>query len=113
MLGSLILFHNQKSESGDQISEVPEILQVELTAELPAKRIKDFRFQSGGSFSKLIPQIINSKLWNPAKLDPASCLLCIKRQLDIFLDLRPILYFRSGLYLYHSSSSEVPPVCCF
>ena len=110
--GALIVLHNRKGEDIRQSNDFPDIVPVELTAELPAQRIYEAQIQPGGSHPGEISHIIKGKRWNPADQNPASCRVNIKIQMDVFLELKPLLVYRSGISLKHPSCKKDPPSFC-
>lgn len=108
-MGALILFHNQKSDSAGQARGISDIEHVELAAELPVQRTGESYVQAGRHHSILAHLIFNAKAGELESLNPSLCQIREKTQLSLFLEIRPVLDFRSGQYLYHSSSYGDPP----
>ena len=109
LIGSLIIFHHLNSASVGQAAEVPDLEHIELAAEVPALRINDSRIQPDISYPVGRSLLCSANLRDPASPDTVSFQVSIKIQRDIYQELRPVLDFGSGQYLYHPSAYGDPP----
>jgi len=110
LLGSLILFNNQKSECTNIAKEIPAIEHIAFEAELPSR----YAAESSVQISRLDPGIVLES--SPEKLRQLKSLnyssqRAHTRQMQIHLGLKPVLYKQSGQYLHHRSSHDDPPLC--
>ena len=103
LLGSLILFNNQKSECLTQAGESPGIEHIELQAEVPSNNAAE-------SFTGLVFVFNSGKLKYLKNLDFTDHQVRMKTQMQIHLELKPVLGLQSGPYLYHRTSYDDPPV---
>ena len=108
-LGSLILFHNQKSECAEQTQKIPDLDQVELTAELPVLR-SEVRIHPDRYCSMPVHQFIAGKLRNLSYLNNDQFQMRFKTQMNMYLELKPDLDFRSGQCLCHPARLPDPPL---
>ena len=109
LLGSLIIFHNHKSEAAGNLSELSLVELTELSAELPVQQISQTPIQLNRLHSCLHDQIFSGDIRKAAYPHAASCRMRMKTQMNIFLEQKPVLVFRSGQYLCHLSSYGDPP----
>ena len=110
LLGSLIIFHNEKSECPGQLSENPDIEHIELQAAFPSKGATESLAQSNRHNSGLVYELISGKSKHPESLNFAEHQVRMKTQMQIHLELKPILVRRSGPYLHHRPNYDDPPV---
>jgi hypothetical protein len=108
LLSSLILFNNQKSECLSQARENPEIEHIELLAELPSSNATESSVQSNRHNSGIVHEFISGKLKQLEYRNFAHHQVRMKTQMQIHLDLKPVLSKHSGPYLYHRSSYDDP-----
>lgn len=109
LLTSLIILHHQKGEGTGQPEEIPGMQHLELAAEIPALGIKETRIPPGSSYPVMLSPALSAKLLNPASQNSAALQVRIKKQRDIYLEMRPVLDLRSGKHLYHPSVYGDPP----
>ena len=109
LLGLLIISHHQKGENARHEGEPPDLEHIEIAAEIHAFRIKESRTQPSSSLSALTSRIFGEKFRDPADLNHSSYQVLIKIQQDIFLELKPVIDFRSGQYHYYPSTYGDPP----
>jgi len=108
LLGSLIVFNVQKPECFTLVSENPDIEHVELLAEVPSGNAAASSVQSIRPNSGIIHEFISGKLKQPENRNFADHRVRMKTQMQIHLDLKPVLSKQSGPYLYHRSSYDDP-----
>ena len=102
LLGSLILFNNQKSECLSELKENPQIEHMELLAESLV--------QSDRPVTGIVYKISSRKLRQSKSPDLKVLQVCMKRQMQIHLELKPVIAKLSGPYLLHRPSYDEPPV---
>ena len=102
LLESLILFNNQKSECLTQVGENPGIEHIELQAEVPSNSATE-------SFTGLVFVFNSGKLKYLKNLDFTNHQVRIKTQMQIHLELKPVLGMQSGQNLYYRTSYDDPP----
>ena len=110
LLGSLILFNNQKSECLSQLNENPQIEHMELLAEIPSRNATESRVQSDRYIWEIVYKFISRQFRHPESLDYKEHQVCMKRQMQIHLELKPLIAKLSGPYLLHRPSYDDPPV---
>lgn len=110
LLGSLIIFNNDQSESPGQLSENPDIEHIELQATFPSKGATESPAKSNSHHSGLVYELISGKSKHPESMIFAEYQVRMKTQMLIHLELKPILVQRSGPCLYQPSSYDDPPV---
>jgi hypothetical protein len=110
LLGSLILFNNQKSECPNYAMEDRAIEHIELQAELPSRFSAESLVQIYRHDPGIVPESIPDKLRKLESMNNASRRMRI-RQMHIHLGLKPALDKQSGQYLHHRSSYDDPPTC--
>jgi hypothetical protein len=109
LLGSLIIFHNQNSEPAGNISEFSHIELTELAAELPLQYTGETPVKPVRLHSSLLDQIFSAHTRNASFPHAATCQIRMKKQMDIYLEQKPVLEFRSGQYPCQPSSYGDPP----
>jgi len=109
LLGSLILFNSQKSESTRQVAEIPDIEYIDLQAEVPSNTAAASLVPSKQS-SGTVLESITGKLKHPEYLNFAAHQVLIKTQIQIHLELKHLIGFQSDTYLHHRSSYDDPPL---
>ena len=90
------------SEDISQVREHPDIEHIELQAEICFLRIASSSVLSYWRSTGVIMAPVLDNLYNP------ECLLRLKNQMRIHLDLKPELEHQSGHYLQHQSPFEDP-----
>ncbi len=108
LLGSLILFNNQKSECLTQLRENPEIEHIELLAEVPPSNVPESSVQSNSKSSGIVHEFISGKLKQLEYRKFTDHQVRMKTQMQIHLDLKPVLSKQSGPFLYYRSSYDDP-----
>jgi hypothetical protein len=109
LLGSLIILQNQKSEPEGNIAAHKLTTPSELAAELPIQQTGQRPDQALRNHSCFFDQICPGDLSNASHPHAASCQMRMKTQMNIYLDQKPVLEFRSGQYLCHPSNYGDPP----
>ena len=109
LLGSLILFNNQKSECLTQLRENPEIEHIELLAEVPPSNAPESSVQSNRKYSGIVHEFISAKLKQLEYRNITDHQVRMKTQMQIHLELLPVLGIQSGQDLHHRSSYDDPP----
>ena len=109
LLGSLIIFQKQNVESGGQTWELPGLEHKELAVEIPALPINEPRIQPGYPLSMLASTVFAGKFRDQECLNPDTYKSDIKTQKGIFLELKPVLGFKSGRFLFYPPRCGDPP----
>ena len=112
LLGSLIMFHHQKSEPAGDLRESAPVALSELAAELPVQRISETDIQLISLPSFMSDQTLSGDLRNTPYPHAASCRMRMKAQMDIYLELKPVLDLRSGRHISYPSGDGDPPGFC-
>ena len=110
LLGSLILLNKQSSESPGQLVEHPHIDQVELLAEMPANGSSESPAQSNRLHTENEYTSISSKTRLLESISSTDHRLIMKQQLQIHLEMRPLIAMHSGPMLLHRPGHGDPPV---
>ena len=108
LLGSLIVFNVQKPECVTLVSENPDIEHVEFQAEVPSGNATEYSVQSNRPNSGIVHEFISGKLKQLEYRNFADHQVRMKKQIQIHLDLKPVLSKQTGPYLYHRSSYDDP-----
>ena len=82
---------------------------IQLEAELPVQRTIESFLQAGRYHSILACQDITERRRDLENLKPAFCQMRVKTQNKLFQEIRTVLNFKSGQYLFHPSSYGDPP----
>lgn len=110
LLGSLIIFNYQNSEIVTQITDNPDLEQTEFLAEICSNQTA----ASSLPYYRLKPEIAHeSKAGNFKHLEylnSAEHQVRSKTQMQIRLELLPVIGVQSGQYPHHYSRSDDPPL---
>ena len=109
LLGSLILFNKQKSESDTQITDNPDLVHIELLADICSNQIAASTLTSHRHIPELADAFKAGNLKHLEYLNSADNQARIKMQMLIHLELLPVLGIQSGQDLHHRSSYDDPP----
>ena len=110
LLGSLIVFNGQKSECDTLETGNPDIEHIDLQAEVcsnktAASSVPSYRHNSG-----VVYESISGNLNHLEYLNLAKHLIRIKAQMQIHLELKPVIGFQTGRNLHHRSRYDDPPI---
>ena len=110
-LGTLLILDLQKS--GEELSSAPslEIGSMQLLADIPGDHGAAFCFTSGLLRLKTVFESISGKLNHRAFLIGQALVSRSKSQLQVLLELKPLLMIRSGPRLSLADRYDDPPHC--
>lgn len=110
LLGSLIIFNNQKSENPRQLADKYEPVQTELLAEISsnqtaASTLASYRHKQEIAYESKAGNLKHLEYLNSTEHQVRS-----KTQMQIHLELLPVFGIQSGQYHHHYSRSDDPPL---
>jgi len=110
LLVALMIFNGQKSECVTQETGNPDIERIELLAEVCSNQLASSSVPSYWRYSRVIIEAISGNFNHLEYLNLAEHQIRIKAQMQIHLELKPVIYFQSGQNLHHRSRYDDPPV---
>lgn len=110
LLGSLILYTNQKSECPDQPEDKLRIEHMALQAEVPSREASESLVQSSRHHPGIVSSFTICRFRQSEFLNLTDHQVCMKRQVQIHLELKPLIADLSGTYLLHRSGYDDPPL---
>jgi len=110
LLGSLIVFNNQKGESASQLTKTPDLVQTELMAELPSGQLAASTLLSYRHNPEIALESISGNLRHLESLNSANYQVRCKTLMEIYLELLPVLGIQSGQFFHHHPGSHDPPL---
>lgn len=110
LLGSLIIFNNQNRECVTQITDNPDLVQIEFLAEIcstqtAASSLPSYRLKPEIAYESKAGNLKHLEYLNSAEHQVRS-----KTQMQIHLELLPVFGIQSGQYHHHYSRSDDPPL---
>jgi hypothetical protein len=110
-LGTLLILDLQKS--GEESPQAPalDIGSMQLLADIPGNQGAVFCFTSGWNRLETVFESISGKLNHRAFLNGQALITRSKSQLQVHLELKPLLMIRSGPRLSLADRYDDPPHC--
>jgi len=109
LLGSFILYNNQKNEYQGQLQDKPQNEYSVLQAELPNRGINEILFQVSRNSPGMVSRFPSNRIRESISLDLCKYQVGLKRQVQIHLELKPQIARLSALYLLHRPGYDDPP----
>jgi len=110
LLGSLIIFNNQQGESVSRLTDNHDPLHTQLLAEICSTRIATSIIPSQKHITNPDDELVSGNLKHLEYLNSTEHQARIKTQMQIHLELLPVLGIQSGQYLHYNSRSDDPPL---
>ena len=111
LLGALLILNVQKPEEASRPGTVLEMGSMQLLADVPGDHGTEFCFTSGLHRLETVFESISGKLNHRAFLNGQALVTRSKSQLQIYLELKPLLMIRSGPFLSMADRYDDPPHC--
>lgn len=110
LLVGLMLFNNQKHEDINRATEKPDLVQVDLQAEICFSNLFRSQVPTGSLYSKVEHKVHFDHLIRPEQVNCAEAQIIYKAQMQVHLEHKPDMVIQSGQNLYHFSRYGDPPV---
>jgi len=111
LLGTLLILDIQKSGEESLSAPALEIGSMQLLADIPGDHGAAYCFTSGLHRLETVFESISGKLGYRAFLNGQTMVARSKTQLQIHLELKPLLMIRTGLCLSLADRYDDPPHC--
>jgi hypothetical protein len=111
LLGAILVLNIQKSGETSLPAPALEIGSMQLLADIPGDHGAVFCFKSGLHRLEKVFESISGKLNHRAFLNSRAQVIRSKSQLQIHLELKPLLLIRSGPCLSLADRYDDPPRC--
>ena len=110
MLVGLMLFNNQEHEGINRATEKPDLVQVDLQAEICFSYLFRSPVPSGSLYTKVEHRTHSERLIRPEQVNCSEAQTIYKAQMQVHLELKPDMVIQSGQNLYRFSRYGDPPL---